>query len=148
MDSQRKYPGVSLESLAPGPRSLWPVYLKLIKTQAWCVTGLLSGGTSVGARSLWLDQSLRLWTPESPVSPLQAKEDASVGSYGMVHRMCTGWSPESPPPKRPESPVWPGDSKFPELGGVPSLHRSLQATYPGVSGPDSVQQLEIGEGYK
>ena len=73
-----------------------------------------------------------LWTPESPVRPSQAQEDAGVGRLWTPPRKIPGRSPEypvgpkSPPLGRPESPVWPGDSKFPELGRVSELHRSLQ----------------------
>ena len=89
-----------------------------------------------------------LWTPESPVCLPRALEDTTVVRYWIGHRRYTGRTPESPPPWTPESPVWPGDSKVPESGGVSGLHRSLRPSYTVVSGPSGAQRADFSEGYK
>ena len=72
----------------------------------------------------------------SASSPSRLKCGALLDSCPEVPRRVPGvfdrtgvsslWSPESP--------VWPGESKLPELDGVSGLHRSLRPNYLGVSG--------------
>ena len=76
------------ESPTPGHRSLRPISIKPVKTQVWCATGLLSGGSPEGARSFRNGRSLRPLDPGTSGLAWQLK----VSGVGQSLR----FAPESP----------------------------------------------------